>query len=421
MIKTAEGTIAMISEFSVWAAASFPPAATLLVMLYVIWQDPYIEKINRRTMLLIVLLVFIILVLDCLNALFLIRVLVPERIVVDICCYAARPLAIVLLLRVLEPEKQHPLCWVLLGINTAIHMTAVFSPICFTLDSTGLFIRGPLGYTSHIVSGILLIYMTCASVRISFGSGKRESLLPVLSVFLIAASVALDSLISDVPVSMVTHAMVLCCVLYYIWLHLRFVRAHENALMAEQRIQIMISQIQPHFLYNTLSTIQALCRTAPEKASEVTERFGTYLRQNLDALRQTQCIPVEKELEHTRVYTEIEALRFPNVHVEYKIQDTGFSVPSLTIQPLVENAIRHGVRIREDGRVEVRTRAAEAFHEITITDNGIGFDLQSAERASGDHIGLKNVQERVAAQCGGSMEIVSQIGSGTTITIRIPK
>jgi sensor histidine kinase YesM len=107
--------------------------------------------------------------------------------------------------------------------------------------------------------------------------------------------------------------------------------------------------------------------------------------------------------------------------VEYKIQDTGFSVPSLTIQPLVENAIRHGVRIREDGRVEVRTRAAEAFHEITITDNGIGFDLQSAERASGDHIGLKNVQERVAAQCGGSMEIVSQIGSGTTITIRIPK
>ena len=155
----------MISELSVWAATIFPPAATLLVMLYIIWQDPYIEKKNRTTMFWIVLLVFGILILDCLNALFLIRVLVPERIVADICCYAARPLAIVLLLRVLEPEKRHPVCWVLLGVNAAIHMTALFSPICFTLDPTGFFIRGPLGYTSHIVSGILLAYMTWASVR----------------------------------------------------------------------------------------------------------------------------------------------------------------------------------------------------------------------------------------------------------------
>ena len=411
----------MISELSVWAATIFPPAATLLVMLYIIWQDPYIEKKNRTTMFWIVLLVFGILILDCLNALFLIRVLVPERIVADICCYAARPLAIVLLLRVLEPEKRHPVCWVLLGVNAAIHMTALFSPICFTLDPTGFFIRGPLGYTSHIVSGILLAYMTWVSVRISCRSRRRESLLPVLSVLLIVASVVLDSQISDVPVPMVTCAMVLCCMLYYIWLHLRFVRAHENALMAEQRIRIMMSQIQPHFLYNTLSTIQALCRTDPEKAFDVTERFGTYLRQNLDALRQTQCIPVEKELEHTRVYTEIEALRFPNVHVEYEIRDTGFSLPALTIQPLVENAIRHGVRIREDGRVRIQTRDAEDFHEITITDNGIGFDALSAENANDAHIGLRNVKERLAAQCGSSMEIVSEADHGTTITIRIPK
>ena len=411
----------MISKFSVWAATVFPPAATLLLMLYVIRQDPYIEKKNRSTMLWIVLLALVILLLDCLNALFSLRVLVPERLVVDIFCYAARPLAIVLLLRVLEPEKRHPFCWVLLGLNAAIHLTALFSPICFSLDPIGSFTRGPLGYTSHIVSGILLAYMTWASVRIPFANGKRESLLPVLSVLLIAASVVLDSQISDVPVPMATYAMVLCCVFYYIWLHLRFVRAHENALMAEQRIQIMMSQIQPHFLYNTLSTIQALCRADPEKAFEVTERFGAYLRQNLDALSQTKCIPVVKELEHTRVYTEIEALRFPNVHVAYDIQDTDFSIPALSIQPLVENAIRHGVRIREDGRVEIRTRAVEEFHEITITDNGIGFDAQAAEPAGEAHIGLKNVQERLAAQCSGSMEIVSEKDRGTTITIRIPK
>ena len=130
---------------------------------------------------------------------------------------------------------------------------------------------------------------------------------------------------------------------------------------------------------------------------------------------------MEKELEHTRVYTEIEALRFPNVHVEYEIRDTGFSLPALTIQPLVENAIRHGVRIREDGRVRIQTRDAEDFHEITITDNGIGFDALSAENANDAHIGLSNVKERLAAQCGSSMEIVSEADHGTTITIRIPK
>ena len=222
----------MISKFSVWAATVFPPAATLLLMLYVIRQDPYIEKKNRSTMLWIVLLALVILLLDCLNALFSLRVLVPERLVVDIFCYAARPLAIVLLLRVLEPEKRHPFCWVLLGLNAAIHLTALFSPICFSLDPIGSFTRGPLGYTSHIVSGILLAYMTWASVRIPFANGKRESLLPVLSVLLIAASVVLDSQISDVPVPMATYAMVLCCVFYYIWLHLRSgsrKRAHGRA------------------------------------------------------------------------------------------------------------------------------------------------------------------------------------------------
>lgn len=154
MNENAKGSSTMISKFSVWTAMIFPPAAALLVLLYVIWQDPYIEKKNRSTMLWIVLLVFAILILDCLNALFLLWILVPERIVADILCYAARPLAIVLLLRVLEPEKRHPHCWILLGLNAAIHLTALFSPICFTLDPTGCFVRGPLGYSSHIISGI---------------------------------------------------------------------------------------------------------------------------------------------------------------------------------------------------------------------------------------------------------------------------
>ena len=83
-------------------------------------------------------------------------------------------------------------------------------------------------------------------------------------------------------------------------------------------------------------------------------------------------VPVTKELEHTRLYAEIEMLRFPNVRVEYQIEDSGFKIPALTIQPLVENAIRHGVRIRNDGLVTVSTFREADAHRITIEDNGAG-------------------------------------------------
>ena len=214
--------------------------------------------------------------------------------------------------------------------------------------------------------------------------------------------------------------MVSSALFYYIWLHLKFVHDHEKALEAESRIRIMMSQIQPHFLYNTLSSIQALCRIDPDKAFDVTEQFGTYLRRNIDSLDQPDLIPFTKELEHTRVYSEIEMLRFPNVRVNYDVPDVDFSVPVLTVQPLVENAIRHGVRIREEGIVTVSSRTTDRFHEIMISDNGKGFDTTLLKTADGSHIGVRNVQERIEKLCGGTLTGESVPDKGTTVTIRIP-
>ena len=211
------------------------------------------------------------------------------------------------------------------------------------------------------------------------------------------------------------------CVFYYIWLHLQFVRAHERALRAEQRIQIMMTQIQPHFLFNTIATFRALCRRDPEQAAQVAEKFSLYLRQNLDSLNAPGLIPFEKELEHTRQYADIEMVRFENVRMEYVIEDRGFSLPPLTVQPLVETAIRHGVRIREDGVVRVSTRLLEDCHEITVRDNGIGFDVSAVETAEGKHIGIRNVRERIESLCRGTLTISSVPDEGTTVTIRIPR
>jgi LytS/YehU family sensor histidine kinase len=149
--------------------------------------------------------------------------------------------------------------------------------------------------------------------------------------------------------------------------------------------------------------------------------FGTYLRQNLDSLDQPNLIPFRKELEHTQVYAEIEQIRFPSIRLEYDIADDDFSVPPLTVQPLVENAIRHGVRVRAQGLVEIATASDEKNHFITIRDNGKGFDPQADADPQQSHIGINNVRERIESMCGGSLHIDSQPDAGTTVTIRIPR
>ena len=125
-------------------------------------------------------------------------------------------------------------------------------------------------------------------------------------------------------------------------------------------------------------------------------------------------------MEHTRIYAEIEKVRFDNIRVEYDIQDDRFDLPPLTIQPLVENAIRHGVRIREEGVVRVSTRKTEADHEIVVWDNGTGFDISKIGAAEGTHIGIRNVRERIEGMCGGTLQVESNLGEGTTVTITIP-
>ena len=310
----------------------------------------------------------------------------------------------------------------MIGANAAIHLTALFSDICFSIDGDNHFHRGPLGYSCHITSAICLAYLMYITIRKYKGVQGKERMIPLYNALLIVASVALDTLVNYqvYRVTFMMVAVVSCTFFYYIWLHLQFVKEHEEALMAEQRIQIMMSQIQPHFLYNTLSTIQALCRKDPDRAFDVTEKFGMYLRQNLNSLDHPGLIPLEKELEHTRSYAEIEMVRFPSITVRYDITDIGFSLPALTIQPLVENAIRHGVRARENGLVTVCTRERDGFHEVVISDNGIGFDTRKIENADQTHIGIKNVRERIEKMCRGTLEIRSA-EDGTIIMIRIPE
>lgn len=188
----------------------------------------------------------------------------------------------------------------------------------------------------------------------------------------------------------------------------------------EYKNRVMISQIQPHFMYNTLTTIKALCRVDPDLASKTITNFADYLRGNMDFASLETTIPLERELKHTRIYTEIEALRFDNITFEFNIEDENFQIPALCIQPMVENAVRHGVRSKKDGHILIHTYTDENFHNIVIKDNGKGFD-NAQFNGSRTHIGLLNTQMRIERLVNGKFEVESVPNEGVTITMRIPK
>ena len=394
----------------------------LLGLTFAVLSDRYIRRQHRNVMLTIVALLGCLLVREILdNTLEFFRTVPAARIMSSIVGYSLRPLILLLFIDIVSARRSQWFNWLLVGLNFAVHLTALFSPICFTIGVDNVFRRGPLGYTSHVISALLLFELVYLTVR-EYGRDKKQNLwIPLFNASTIAASAAADTFSDiDYPIGFLTVSMISSCVFFYIWLHQQFVLRHESDLMAEQRIQIMMTQIQPHFLYNTLSTIQVLCSEDPERAAEITGKFSVYLRQNLNSLEFPGMTSFEKELEHTRTYADIEMIRFPYIHVFYEIEDTDFAIPPLTVQPIVENAIRHGVRIRANGIIRVAEHKTAEGHEIVISDNGVGFDVDSLAADDGSHIGLKNVQERIEKMCGGSVTVDSRIGEGTTVSIRIP-
>ena len=192
----------------------------------------------------------------------------------------------------------------------------------------------------------------------------------------------------------------------------------------EAKVGVMVSQIQPHFMYNALTSIAMMCKIDPDTAQEATVTFAKYLRGNMDSLKRTNPIPFDQELEHLKKYLYIEKLRFgKKLNVAYDIQTTDFVLPQLSIQPLVENAVKHGVGMKKKGgTVTIATRETEKAYEVIVSDDGVGFDVNAPQKEDGrSHVGMENTRRRLKEMCGGEVNIESTIGEGTVATVRLPK
>ena len=410
----------MDQELTTTLSILLPLVLTLGGLAFAISVDLYFEKKQKRVFLLILGLVFCLIGQNYTELLTIIgSPRIQLRTFLAIFGYSLRPAILLLFFYLVEPEHRFWPGWVLVGLNAAIHCTALFSDICFCIDHNNAYQGGPLSSTCLVISALLLAALFWLTLRRSRKNPGKELWIPLIIVPLILGGVILDDHVaySKQIVSFLTIAIVISCVLYYLWLHLQMVRE-------QLRMQLMFSQIKPHFLYNTLGSIEGLCLSDPKAASEATARFSEYLRVNLAAISKDQTIPFTQELSHTRVYLELEQTRFEDaLRVVYDIPVTDFFLPPLTLEPLVENAVRHGVRMKPNGRgtVTISTRELPDCWEITVLDDGPGFDPSASPSDGKPHIGIENVRQRLERLCDGTLTIQSASGQGTSATIRLPK
>ncbi len=251
-----------------------------------------------------------------------------------------------------------------------------------------------------------------------------------------AAAIIIDNFYLNGFISgSVSYIMPLACmafIAFMVLMHfLRTVNAFSKAQKAaelekeisEINTTLMLSQIQPHFLYNALNTIKYLTKKDPKKAENAIVKFSGYLRANMDSLTQKDPISFDKEFEHVKNYIDIEQLRFGDrLNIEYDIKVTEFRIPPLTIQPIVENAIKYGVNQRPDGgTVKITTEEDQLNYYVIVEDNGVGFDVNEQKNDGRSHIGIQNIKRRLKSLLNSSVNIKSVIGEGTIVTITIPK
>ena len=195
---------------------------------------------------------------------------------------------------------------------------------------------------------------------------------------------------------------------------------HMREELANQQISIALSQIQPHFLYNSLASIHTLIGSDPGRASEMVYNFSRYLRANLSNIGSSDLILFSDEMRNIKAYTSIEQVRFPRITIRFELEAADFYVPVLTIQPLVENAIRHGISKKSGGgTLMVRSfEDAEAVY-VEVKDDGVGFSQAGLKGQAG--VGLRNVSYRLKTLASASLDIQSSEGRGTRVLVTIPK
>ena len=310
---------------------------------------------------------------------------------------------------------------ILWAVFSALLTTTLFDDVFYYVTPENLYVRGTW-------FPLLMLPMTAIILLNLAGTIQRRNLLSrkvwlsfLIALLPMAATVLVHMFVDIYPL------IDICAVLSALSLYSlilsdqleQYMRQQQE--IAHQRANIMVLQMRPHFIYNTMTSIYCLCDKYPQKAKRVTLDFTTYLRKNFTAIASREPIPFSDELEHTRAYLSVEQIQFKDsLFVDYDTPHTQFRVPPLTLQPIVENAVKHGMDTEFPPlRISIRTRKTDWGSEIIVEDNGPGFNPDTDE-GNEPHIALANIKQRLKMMCSGEMMIMPNDGGGTVIKVIIP-
>ena len=318
--------------------------------------------------------------------------------------------------------------------QTAMIVSGLLDSVCMILAMLGkvlIFDTLPV----WVVSQWILCPILAVCCLMEMGRREKKAGFIGLSCLLLFASIMLD--LAGVGKSMYSHGsctkvvFVLLCIVYLGYMMKQILMDHSASArakrleqdLADRQTRIVLSQIQQHFVYNCLAVIRVLCKKDPELASEAVLRFSNFLRGIMEELDKTELVPLEDELYIVNNYLFMEKLRFQDkLQVEMDMQAEKFCLPALTIQPIVENAIKHGLRKKSgQGTISISTRETDVDYVVEIADDGVGFDVDRISSEDAGHIGIKNVDERLRVMCNGYLEMHSVPGEGSRFCVHIPK
>ena len=311
---------------------------------------------------------------------------------------------------------------VLCGIQIVFALISPFTGSIFYVTADG-YQRGPLFLISQFVP--LLCYLLFMALVIVYRKKllRREVVFFLLYIFIPLGCGAVQMAMRGIAIVNAGVTIATLIILMNIQFEHEVTMKERERELAERHIDIMLSQIQPHFLYNSLGAIYHLCESNPEAARKAIKKFSEFLRGNMESLKSREPIAFESELNHAANYLYLEQQRFGDkLQVIYQIAIENFLIPPLTLQPLVENAVQHGVlNRRSGGTVIIRTEKTDKCAVVIVADNGVGIEKAKEIHSMGDraHIGISNVRSRLNEMVGGSLDIESS-GEGTTAIIRIP-
>ena len=331
----------------------------------------------------------------------------------------------------LQEDKRRPLSVIsniFFVIGLAMLVTNHETGLIFSIDDAGHVIHGTYSFLfflcPHLLGtiGLLAVY--------KYIDDRRERTVAVIMLAVMWIIFVLQELAKDIsPIYLVPSFVLLISFSNNYIFRSQIIARREAQIVKKDleledlRFQSMVSQVQPHFLYNALTSIMNI-KDTPDDTKDAIADFARYLRTNLDSINTPHPIPFSKELDHIETYLSLEKLRFKDkLQVDWHINDKRFAVPALAVQTLVENAVRHGISKRPDGgRITIVSEEVEDGHMVKVIDNGLGFDIENPIANDGkSHAGIYSSGERLKVMCNGTLKVKSVPGRGTTVMIFIPE